>query len=63
MSDQQISMTNTFLCVANIFQINIFQINIFLVFQHVFFETNVDLSNYYIELVLLVFCIFFLLYS
>ena len=58
MSDQQISMTNTFLCVANIFQINIF-----LMFQHVFFETSVDLSNYYIELVLLVFCIFFLLYS
>ena len=52
------SMTNTFLCVANIFQINIF-----LVFQHVLFEINVDLSNYYIERVLLAFCIFFLLYS
>ncbi len=32
-------------------------------FQHVFFETSVNLSNYYIEHVLLVFCIFFLLYS
>jgi len=52
------SMTNTFLCVANIFRINIF-----LVYQHVLFETSVDLSNYYIECVLLVFCIFFLLYS
>ncbi len=52
------SMTNKFLCVANIFQINIF-----LVFQHVLFETNVDLSNYYIKYVLLIFCIFFLLYS
>ncbi len=51
-------MTNTFLCVANIFQINIF-----LVFQHVLFETNVDLSNYYIERILLTFCTFFLLYS
>ncbi len=30
---------------------------------HVFFETSVDLSNYYIECVFLVFCIFFLLYS
>ncbi len=50
-------MINIFLCIANIFQINIF-----LMFQHVFFETNINLSNYYIKYVLLVFYIFFLLY-
>jgi len=43
-------MTNIFLCVTNIFQINIF-----LVFQHVLFETSVDLSNYYIKHVFLAF--------
>jgi len=51
-------MINTFLCVANIFQTNIF-----LMFQHIFFETNVNLSIYYIKNVLLVFYILFLLYS
>ncbi len=51
-------MANTFLCVANIFRTNIF-----LVFQHVSFETSVDLGDYYIERVLLAFCTFFLLYS